>query len=108
MEWNRQTYENINILPAGFDVSRLQKYRHPEQHWHCKKTTRYDSTPNWKSKMEEKDSNDTQSQTSRSMIRLKKQAIISSAEEIDQNKSITIRNPMKTVIESDEKINGEK
>lgn len=33
------------MIPAGYDITRLQTYKDEENHWHRKKTTRYDSIP---------------------------------------------------------------
>uniref|UniRef100_A0A1A9Z7T5 Tudor domain-containing protein n=1 Tax=Glossina pallidipes TaxID=7398 RepID=A0A1A9Z7T5_GLOPL len=33
-------YDNLTIIPAGFDVTRLNAYRNEETHWHRRKTTR--------------------------------------------------------------------
>uniref|UniRef100_A0A1B0B915 Tudor domain-containing protein n=1 Tax=Glossina palpalis gambiensis TaxID=67801 RepID=A0A1B0B915_9MUSC len=33
-------YDELTIVPAGFDVTRLNTYRNEETHWHRKKTTR--------------------------------------------------------------------
>uniref|UniRef100_A0A1A9Z0L2 Probable ATP-dependent RNA helicase spindle-E n=1 Tax=Glossina pallidipes TaxID=7398 RepID=A0A1A9Z0L2_GLOPL len=32
-------YDGFTIVPGGFDLSRLNKYRNEKNHWHCKKTT---------------------------------------------------------------------
>ncbi|KAM7346644.1 uncharacterized protein ACRADG_006487 isoform 2-T2 [Cochliomyia hominivorax] len=38
-------YENLTMVPAGYDITRLQTYNNEETHWHRKKTTLYDYVP---------------------------------------------------------------
>lgn len=38
-------YDSLTMIPAGYDITRLQTYNDEENHWHRKKTTRYDSVP---------------------------------------------------------------
>uniref|UniRef100_A0A1A9UMI9 Tudor domain-containing protein n=1 Tax=Glossina austeni TaxID=7395 RepID=A0A1A9UMI9_GLOAU len=40
-------YDNLTIIPAGFDVTRLNTYRNEETHWHRKKTTRRNNVSNF-------------------------------------------------------------
>ncbi|XP_075157458.1 uncharacterized protein LOC142230710 [Haematobia irritans] len=38
-------YDGLTLVPAGFDVTRLKKYRDEENHWHRKKSTRNEYIP---------------------------------------------------------------
>lgn len=43
----------MTLVPAGFDIARLQNYRDEKNHWHRKKSTRYDHVPHDQSSCEE-------------------------------------------------------
>lgn len=38
-------YDGLTLVPAGFDITRLQTYRNEENHWHRKKSTRNEYLP---------------------------------------------------------------
>ncbi|XP_061388957.1 uncharacterized protein LOC133324087 [Musca vetustissima] len=42
---SQSAYDGLTLVPAGFDITRLQKYRDEENHWHRKKTTRHENLP---------------------------------------------------------------
>ncbi|XP_065362954.1 putative ATP-dependent RNA helicase SoYb [Calliphora vicina] len=38
-------YDSFTMVPAGYDITRLQTYKDEENHWHRKKSTRHDCVP---------------------------------------------------------------
>ncbi|XP_058976199.1 putative ATP-dependent RNA helicase TDRD12 [Musca domestica] len=42
---SQSAYDGLTLVPAGFDITRLQKYRDEENHWHRKKSTRHETIP---------------------------------------------------------------
>ncbi|XP_073832020.1 uncharacterized protein [Musca autumnalis] len=42
---SQSAYDGLTLVPAGFDITRLNKYRDEENHWHRKKSTRHEIIP---------------------------------------------------------------
>ncbi|KAI8126831.1 putative ATP-dependent RNA helicase BoYb [Lucilia cuprina] len=49
LKLSQSGYDSLTMVPAGYDITRLQNYRDEENHWHRKKSTRYDCVPHEKS-----------------------------------------------------------